>query len=109
MSSNRPARILALFCGSLAVLAVPVGGALAVSLSSVKVLPAAVIAVPAAFFFGLCGISASRRARFRLERSVARKGERMIRFSRFLVWTGLYLGFVGAVALAFYRVLQATS
>jgi hypothetical protein len=109
MSSSRPARYAALFFGLLAVAALPVGGALSVFLASVNVLPAAVVAVPAAFFFGLCGISASRRARFKVERSVARKGERTVRFGRFLVWTGLYLSLVGGIALGFYAVLRAVS
>jgi hypothetical protein len=109
MSSSRPARIASVFFGSLAVLALPVGGALAVFMTRVKVLPAAYIAVPAAFFFGICGVSASRRARFKLDRSVLRRGERSARFGRFLVWSGLYLGLVGAVALGFYGVLRAYS
>jgi hypothetical protein len=65
--------------------------------------------VPAAFVFGLCGISASRRARFRLSLSVARKGERTVRFSRILVWTGLYMAVVGGIALGFYGLLRAAS
>jgi hypothetical protein len=109
MSSSRPARYAALFFGLLAVAALPVGGAVVALLASVKVLPAAVVAVPAACVFGLCGVSASRRARFRLERSVVRKGERTIRFSRFLVWTGLYMALVGAIALGFYGLLRAAS
>ena len=82
---------------------------LAALLGSVKILPAALVSVPAAFVFGLCGISASRRARFRLSRSVARKGERTVRFSRILVWTGLYMALVGAIALGFYGLLRAAS
>jgi uncharacterized membrane protein SpoIIM required for sporulation len=109
MSSSRPARIAALFFGLLAVAALPVGGALTVFLHSVKVLPAGVVAICAALFFGLCGISASRRARFKLERSVRRKGERTVRFGRFLVLTGIYFGFVGAIALGVDEVLRVMS
>ncbi len=109
MSGGRPARLASLLFGTLAVLTLPVGGVLAALLASVKVLPAALVCVPAAFLFGLCGISASRRARFRLSLSVARKGERTARFSRILVWTGLYLGVVGGIALGFYGLLRAAS
>lgn len=109
MSSSNGARRAALLFGVLAVLALPVGAALVAFLATVRVLPAAIVAVPAAFLFGLCGISASRRARFNLERSVLRKGERTIRFSRLLVWAGLYLAVVGAIALGFYGLLRAAS
>ena len=109
MSGSRRTRVAALLFGTLAVLALPAGGALVAFRGSVKVLPAAEVAVAAAFALGLCGISASRRARFRLERSVARKGERSVRVGRFLVWTGLYLAVVGAIALGFYGLLRAAS
>jgi hypothetical protein len=109
MSSSRRWRRAALLFGTLAVLALPVAGALVALLASVKVLPAAVVAVPAAFVLGLCGVSASRRARFGLERSVVRKGERTVRFGRFLVWAGLYMAVVGAIALGFYGLLRAAS
>jgi energy-converting hydrogenase Eha subunit A len=107
MSSSRPSRITALLLGSLAVLALPVGGALTVFVASVKLLPAVVGSVAVAFFLGLCGLSASRRARFKFERSVARKGERTVRIARFLVRTGLYFSLIGAIAIAVYFVLRA--
>ena len=109
MSSSRRSRRAALLLGVLAVLALPVGGALVALLASVRVLPAALVAVPVAFFLGLCGISASRRARFSLERSVARTGERTVRLARFLVWAGVYMALVGAIALGFYGLLRAAS
>jgi len=109
MSSSRSARLAALCFGLLAVAALPVGGALTFVLASVKVLPAAIVSVPAAFVFGLCGISAARRARFNLERSVVRRGEKTIRFARILVWSGLYMALVGAIALGFYGLLRAAS
>ena len=51
-----------------------------------------IVAVPVAFVCGLIGISAARRARFRVDRSVYRAG-RAARsgFARFLVWAGLYV------------------
>jgi hypothetical protein len=100
---------VALLLGTLAVLALPAAGALVALVPSVKLLPAAYVAVPAAFLLGLIGISASRRARFGLERSVVRRGERTVRFGRFLVWSGLYLALVGAIALGFYGLLRAAS
>ena len=108
MRSSNPARIVAIVFGTLAVLAIPVAVAAAVFVPSVDVLPALVIAVPSAFVLALIGISAARRARFRVERSVYRSGERTVRFGRFLVWSGLYFSLVGALALAFYSVLRSS-
>ena len=106
MRRSNPARIVAIVFGTVAVLAIPVAVAAAVFVPSVDVLPALVIAVPSAFVLALIGISAARRARFRVERSVYRSGERTVRFGRFLVWSGLYVSLVGALALAFYSVLR---
>jgi hypothetical protein len=108
MRSSNPARIAAVVFGTLAVLAIPAGVAAAVFLPSVDVLPALAVAVASAFVLALLGISAARRARFRVDRSVYRSGEKTVRFGRFLVWSGLYLSLVGALALAFYSVLRAS-
>jgi|SRR4029077_10536370 hypothetical protein len=108
MRSSNPARIVAIVFGLLAVLAIPVGVAAALFIPSVDLLPALVVAVPSAFVLAVIGISAARRARFRMDRSVYRSGERTVRFGRFLVWSGLYLSLVGALALAFYSVLRAS-
>ena len=108
MRSSNPARIVAIVFGLLAVLVIPVGVAAALFIPSVDLLPALVVAVPSAFVLAVIGISAARRARFRMDRSVYRSGERTVRFGRFLVWSGLYLSLVGALALAFYSVLRAS-
>jgi hypothetical protein len=108
MSSSNPARIAAIIFGTLAVLAIPAGVALAVFLPSIEILPALFAGVAAAFVLALCGISASRRARFSVDRSVHRAGEGTVRLGRLLVWSGLYLSLVGALALAFYGVLRAS-
>jgi hypothetical protein len=108
MRRSNPARVVAIVFGTLAVLAIPVAVAAAVFVPRVDVLPALVIAVPSAFVLALIGISAARRARFRVERSVYRSGERSVRFGRFLVWSGLYVSLVGALALAFYSVLRGS-
>ena len=107
MSSSSTARILAILLGTLAILAIPVAIALAIFLPRVNILPALVVSIPAAFVLGLLGISASRRARFGVERSVRRTGEGTVRFGRFLVWTGIYASVVGGLALGVYGVLRA--
>ena len=100
MRSSNPARIVAIVFGTLAVLAIPVAVVAALFVPSVDVLPALVVAVPSAFVLALFGLSAARRARYRIDRSVYRSGERTVRFGRFLVWSGLYLSVIGALALA---------
>jgi len=108
MRSSNPARITAIVFGTLAVLAIPAAVAAAVLLPSIEILPALVVAVPSAFVLALIGISAARRARFRVERSVSRSGDRTVRLGRLLVWSGLYFSLIGALALAFYSVLRAS-
>jgi len=108
MSSSKPARIAAIIFGTLAVVAIPAAVAAAVFLPSVEILPALVVAVPAAFVLAVIGISAARRARFRVERSVSRSGDRTVRLGRLLVWSGLYFSLIGALALAFYSVLRSS-
>jgi len=107
VSSSNAARIVAILLGTLAVIAIPVAIALAIFLPQVNILPALIVAIPAAFVFGLLGISAYRRARFKVERSVYRVGEGSVRFGRFLVWTGIYASLVGGLALGVYGVLRA--
>ena len=109
MSSSRPAGVAAILFGALAIAANPVGVVLAWLLPSVDLLPAVVISVPAAFALSLLAISAARRARFKVERSVARIGERTARVGRFLAWTGLYFALVGGLALGFYGVIRSQS
>jgi hypothetical protein len=108
MSSSNPARAAAIIFGTLAVLAIPAAVAAAVFLPSVTILWAVAVGVASAFVLALCGISAARRARFRVDRSVYRSGESTVRFARLLVWSGLYFSLIGALALAFYGVLRAS-
>jgi hypothetical protein len=100
---------LAVFLGLLALAAVPAGTLAAGRIVSVDLVRATAAAVIACFLFGLAGISASRRARFRIERSLSRRGERTLRVGRFLVFAGLYFGVIGAIALGFYGVVLAVS
>jgi hypothetical protein len=109
MSSNKALRFVAVLFGAIALLAVPAGVATAIFVPGLDVLPALVVAVPVAFVSGLIGISAARRARFKVDRSVYRVGERTVRFARFLVWAGLYVSLVSALALGFYGLLRAAS
>ncbi len=109
MSSTRVSRTFAILFGTLAIAAIPAAAAASVLLSSVRILPALIVAVPAGFVLGLCGISASRRARFKLHRSVYRTGERSLRFGRLLVFAGVYFAVVGGLALGFYGLLRAAS
>ena len=92
--------------GALSVLAIPAGVAAAQLLKQVRLLEASVVAVPVGFALGLAAVSAARRARFRVERSVWRGGERTLRLGRFLAWTGMYLAVTGGLALAFYGILR---
>jgi len=108
MSSSRPAWA-AMLLGTLALLAIPAAGVASEIFSVTGVVRATVIAVPAAFVLGLIGLSAARRARFRLERSVYRVGERKVRVARLLVWAGLYVSVVGGLALGFYALLRVWS
>jgi hypothetical protein len=109
MSSSRPAGVTAILFGLLAIAAIPAAVAAAIFLPSVNVLPALVVAVPAAFVLGLLGLSAARRARYKVDRSVYRIGSGTARFARFVVWTGIYFAIVGGLALGFYGLLRARS
>ena len=101
--------MLALFLGLLALAAIPAGAAVAANRPDVDVLPAELVAVPAAFVLGLIAVSLSRRARARVERSVRRAGEGLVRTSRVVAWSGVYIAVTGGLALAFYGVLRASS
>ena len=95
--------------GALALAAIPVGVVFAGRIVSVDLLHATCGAVATSFVFGLAGISISRRARFRVERSLNRRGARTVRYGRVLVFAGLYVAVIGAIALAFYGVVLAFS
>jgi hypothetical protein len=96
---------VAVFLGTLSVLAIPVGLAAAQYRYDVGLLDAGEVAVPIAFVLGLAAVSASRRARYRLDRSVRRHGRRVVALGRLLAWTGVYLALTGALTLGFYGLL----
>ena len=101
MSSSK----VAVFLGALSVLVIPAGLAAAQYRYDVSLLEAGEIAVPVAFVLGLAAVSASRRARYRLERSVRRSGRRAVALGRVLAWSGVYLAVTGALTLGFYGLL----
>jgi hypothetical protein len=95
-----------LLLGALTLAAVPAGIVLGWRVISVDLTRATAGAVAACFVLGLVGVSASRRARYRIERSLARQGERTFRIGRFLLMSGLYVGLIGAIALGFFGVVR---
>ncbi len=104
MSSSRAARA-ATVLGVLALAALPVGSVISSRVSGIGLLEAMEVAVPAAVVLGLAAVAAARRARFALERSVRRQGEKAVRTARFVAWFGLYVACTGAIALGFYGLL----
>src|SRR5262245_31312481 len=105
----RTLAVLALLLGLLALAAIPAAAAVAAYRPDLEVLQAELVAVPTAFVLGLIAVSLSRRARARVERSVRRAGEGLVRVSRFVAWSGVYIAVTGGLALAFYGVLRASS
>ena len=95
--------------GALAILAIPLGVAASQLLRDVRLLESLVITVPIAFVLALVAISAARRARYRLERTVFRDRARTVRAARILAWTGMYLALTGALTLGVYGLLRWAS
>ncbi|HZO96581.1 MAG TPA: hypothetical protein VFB42_04335 [Gaiellaceae bacterium] len=93
----------------MALLAIPAAGAAAALSSRATLLQSVYVAVPASFVAGVCSLAASRRARARLERSVFRAGERLVRTARVTGFAGLYAAVTGGLALGFYGLLHLTS
>jgi hypothetical protein len=106
--AGRPAAA-ALVLGLLALAAIPVAAAVAAVREEIGLLEAELVAVPVAFVLGLVAVSLSRRARFRLERSVRRAGAGLVRAARVVAWAGVYVAVTGGLALGFYGVLHAAS
>jgi hypothetical protein len=106
--AGRPAGV-ALVLGLLALAAIPAAGVVSAYRPDVEILEALIVAVPVGLVLGLLAVSMSRRARYRLERSVRRAGDGLVRASRLVAWTGVYVAVTGGLALAFYGVLRAYS
>jgi len=108
MSASSEGRV-AIVLGVIAVAAIPAGVAVAAYATRVTLLQAVYVAVPVSFVVALCALSASRRARARLERTVQRVGQGSVRAGRFLALAGLWCALTGALALGFYGLLHVTS
>jgi hypothetical protein len=91
--------------GVLALAAIPAGVAASWRLEDVGLLRSIEVAVPAAFVLGLVAVAMARRARYAVERSIARRGARLVRVARTLAWGSLFLATSGAIALGFYGAL----
>ena len=104
MSGSRAAPA-AIVLGALALAAIPAAVTASWLVASVGLLGSTEVAVPVAFALGLAAVAASRRARFRVERSVLRDGEEAARVGRLLAWGSLYIAGSGAIALGFYGLL----
>jgi hypothetical protein len=105
-SSKRSARAAAVL-GALAVLANPAAVLAAQVLKGVPLLRALYFSVPGAAVLALLALSASRRARFALARSVYADAGGTPRLARLLAWAGLYAAVTGAVALGVYGALRS--
>lgn len=92
--------------GTLAILAVPAGIAASRVRGEVSLVEGIVVAVPVGFVLSLMAISAARRARFNVDRSVFRPRARTVRAGRLIAWTGMYVVATAALALAFYGLLR---
>ena len=105
MSSSKPgaARAAGAF-GLLALLAIPVGVAVARFLKGIELLQSLYVAVPLAAVFALTALAASRRARFVRARSLDAQGGT---WSARLAWAGVYAAATGGIALAVYGGLRA--
>jgi uncharacterized membrane protein YfcA len=106
MSDSRAAARGAIALGVLAVAAIPAGVLVAKYAEEVELLQAQLVAVPVAFVLGLAALSLARRARYRLDRSVRRRGRRTVAVARWVAWAGLYAGITGALALGVYGALR---
>ena len=104
MSDSRAAPTAAVL-GALAVAAIPVGVLAAWVLGGAGLLGAIEVAVPVALALGLAAVAVARRAQSRVERSVLRARENLVRVARLLAWGSLFLAASGAIALGFYGLL----
>jgi hypothetical protein len=101
--SSRALGRIAVLCGVLAIIAVPVGVLVAQQSSQVSLLQGLYVATPTSIALGLIALLFVRRARLAAQRSVT--GGRAPRLGRFTAWAGLYIGVASAVSLAVYGVL----
>ncbi len=87
--------------------AIPAAVAASRLLPSVPLLRGLYAGVPAALLLGLLARGAARKAARALELSLGRGGgRRAARAGRGLAYAGLYVGAMGAIALASYTILR---
>jgi hypothetical protein len=111
-SSSRPnpAAQLTAVLGALAVVAVPAAVAASRYVPTVPLLRGLYVGVPSALVLGALAVVTARRGRRELMLSLGRAGgESAIRWGRRLAFLGLYVGAMGAIALASYTVLRLYS
>jgi hypothetical protein len=104
MSGSKSGSI-AVVLGALGVAAVPVAVVSSWYFGGVELLRAIEMGVVVAFALGLVALALARRGRFRLARTVSRKGAGVVRMGRLLAWGSIYVATTGAIALGFYGLL----
>lgn len=107
MRQSRAAARLAVVLGALAVVVVPAAVVASRYVAGVTLLRSLYYAVPASAVLGILAWTASRKARYRLAWTVREQALGPVRLGRFLAWAGLYVAFVGALALGVYAGLHA--
>jgi hypothetical protein len=109
-SRENPAASLSVVLGALAAAAIPAAVAASRWVPAVPLLRGLYVGVPAALVLGLLARASGRRAHRALELSLGRAGgARAARWGRALAFVGLYVGLMGAIALASYTVLRLYS
>src|SRR5207247_568596 len=98
MSDSRAAPA-AVALGVLAAAGIPLAVAAAWLSNGVALVGALEVAVPVSLALGLVAVAAARRASFRIERSVRRESESLVRTARLLAWGAVSLAVSGAIAL----------
>jgi hypothetical protein len=100
-SRGNPAAKASVVLGALAVAAIPVAVVASRYVPSVRLLQGLYVAVPSALVLGFLAVRAARRAHRTIGLTLGRAGgERASRTGRALALLGLYLGAMGALALA---------
>jgi hypothetical protein len=107
MRPARTAAVLAVLLGGLAVLVVPAAVVASRYVSGITLLHGLYYSVPASAVLGIVAWTASRKARYRLAWSIREQSLGPVRLGRFLAWAGMYVAFVGGIALGVYAGLHA--
>jgi hypothetical protein len=103
--SGTKASPAAIVLGALGVAAIPLAVVASRRLTGVTLLRATEVAVAVGFLLGLVAISLARRGRYRVDRTVSRRGVGLARAGRFMAWAAIFFAVAGAIALGFYGLL----